>query len=147
MRLAGLLLIPVLLIGQTAPVVQDPEKASLEGQVLNAATGLPLRKARLTLRMNVAAQQAPRPQSQSQQVQPAAMTVGTDIAGKFLFPNLDPGDYRLVVRNDGFADVQLGRDTSRRAEPILLGARDRKTGFTVKLTPYGAIAGRLADED
>jgi hypothetical protein len=146
MRLASLLIVSVLLIGQTPPVVQDPEKASLEGQVLNSATGLPVRKARVTLRMNVAAQPAPRPQ-QGEQPQPLAVVAVTDTGGKFLFPNLDPGDYRLVARHDGFADVQLGRDTARKAEPIVLAARDRKTGLTVKMTPHGAIAGRLTDED
>jgi Carboxypeptidase regulatory-like domain len=146
MRLASLLIVSVLLIGQTPPVVQDPEKASLEGQVLDSATGLPVRKARVTLRMNVAAQPAPRPQ-QGEQPQPLAVVAVTDTGGKFLFPNLDPGDYRLVARHDGFADVQLGRDTARKAEPIVLAARDRKTGLTVKMTPHGAIAGRLTDED
>ena len=146
MRLASLLIVSVLLIGQTPPVVQDPEKANLEGQVLDSATGLPVRKARVTLRMNVAAQPAPRPQ-QGEQPQPLAVVAVTDTGGKFLFPNLDPGDYRLVARHDGFADVQLGRDTARKAEPIVLAARDRKTGLTVKMTPHGAIAGRLTDED
>jgi hypothetical protein len=36
-------------------VAQDPAKGRLEGQVLNAVTNEPLRKTRLTLRMNAAA--------------------------------------------------------------------------------------------
>ena len=60
MRLALLLLLPALLFGQTPPAVQAREKASLEGQVLNSATGEPLRKVRVTLKMNVAPPEATR---------------------------------------------------------------------------------------
>src|ERR1043166_7926326 len=141
----ALLLVTPLLFGQAPQVVQDPAKPSLEGQVLNSATGEPVRKAKLTLRMNVAAQQ---PVRQQQPPAPPAITVGSDAAGKFFFPNLDPGDYQLAVRRDGFVNVQLGiRDGSKKADPIALGPADHKTGFIVKMTPYGAIAGRLVDED
>ena len=44
MKFALLLLFAPLIFCQSQPVVQDPDKASLEGQVLNTANGEPLRK-------------------------------------------------------------------------------------------------------
>jgi hypothetical protein len=126
------------------PVPQDPAKARLEGQVLNAVTNEPLRKTRLTLRMNVAAMTTPR-------LQPAATstyTVTTDAMGKFEFPNVDPGDYQLTIRRDGFANLVLGaKNAARKTGPILLNSGDRKTEFLVRLVPYGSISGSILDED
>jgi hypothetical protein len=133
-----------LLAQQPQPVPQDPEKAALEGQVLNAVTNEPLRKASLTLRMNVAAVTTQRGQ------QPAATTytVTSDSMGKFAFANVDLGDYQLTARHDGFANLTLGNTgNGRKFEPILLGRGDRKSDFRVKMMPYGAIAGVVLDED
>jgi hypothetical protein len=149
-KVACLFAFPLALLAQPQqPVVQgqiaqDPEKAALEGQVLNAATSEPLRKATLTLRMNVAALATQR----GRQPEATTYTVTSDAAGKFAFVNVDPGDYRLTARRDGFADIVLGNTGhGRTVEPILLARADRKTGFTVKMVPYGAIAGLLLDED
>src|SRR5437016_13834660 len=95
-------------------VPQDPDKASLEGQALNAISGEPLRKTRVTLRMNVASTPSQRQQI-PQQPPPAqpSQTVTTDSAGKFAFANVEPGDYQLTARHDGFADVQRGTGGGR----------------------------------
>ena len=140
MRLA--LLFPVLIAAQQ-PIAQERDKASLEGIVLNAASGEPLRKARLTLRLNVAGSRQQPTGSPT-----PTITVGSDAAGAFLFPNVEPGDYQLTARRDGFANVQLGIfQGSKKVEPIVLAAGDRKTGLAIKMIPYGAIAGRITDED
>ena len=56
--------------------------------------------------------------------------------GKFEFANVDPGDYQLTIRRDGFANLVLGtKNAARKTEPILLGAGDRKTDFLVRLVP------------
>jgi hypothetical protein len=95
--------------------------------------------------MNVAAVQTQREQ------QPAATTytATSDPMGKFAFANVDPGDYQLRVVRDGYADAVLGNTGSGRKvpQPILLVRADRKSDFTVKMIPYGAIAGTLLDED
>ncbi len=136
------LALAALLAAQQPPVAQERDKASLEGAVFNSATGEPLRKVRLTIRMNVAQRDqkpgAPTP----------TMTVSSDPSGAFLFPNVEPGDYRLVARRDGFASLELGtRQAGKKVEPILLAPGDRKTNLSIKLTPLGAIAGRVTDED
>jgi hypothetical protein len=144
MKFALYLAAAVALHAQTQPVQQDPDKARLEGQILNSATGEPLRKTRLTLRMNVAApkdQNAPKPPE-------TTYTVTSDATGKFEIPNVEPGDYQLTVNHDGFAQLRLGNlGNGKKADPILLNRADRKTGFTIKLVPYGAIAGVVLDED
>src|SRR5450432_1262359 len=127
MRSALLFALPLVLLAQVPqPVPQDPVKARLEGQVLNGVTNEPLRKARLTLQVNVAALQTQRQQ------QPAATptyTVTSDAMGKFEFPNVEPGDYQLTIGRDGFASLVLGFKNAARNDPILLGAGDRKTDF------------------
>jgi hypothetical protein len=77
---------------------------------------------------------------------PASFT--TDANGKFKFQKLTPGDYMLVVRHTAFDMVKVGiRPDGTRSEAITLAPGEAKTGLTVKLTPYGAIAGRVLDGD
>src|SRR5438094_795879 len=96
------------------PIPQDPDKARLEGRVFNSVTGEPLRKTRLTLRVNVA-----------QRNQPAATyTVTSDAEGKYTFANVDPGDYQLTAIHDGFADLRLGDRSARKPEPIQFAPKD-----------------------
>jgi hypothetical protein len=145
MRSVILFAISVVLLAQPAqPVAQDPAKARLEGQVLNSVTNEPLRKARLTLRMNAAAMTAGR----QQQLANTTYAVTSDAMGKFEFANVDPGDYQLTIRRDGFASLVLGaKYAARKTDPILLAAGDRKSDFLVRLVPYGSISGNLRDED
>ena len=63
MKPALLLAAAFALQAQTQPIPQDPEKARLEGVVINAITNEPLRKAHLSLRMNVAALRISEPRS------------------------------------------------------------------------------------
>jgi hypothetical protein len=122
-----------LLLLLAAPLLGQQDKAGLSGTVFNAATGEPVRKARLTLRLNSTAAEAPPP-----------VTVGTDDAGKFEFVDIAPGAYRLLARRDGFAQVELG---ARARDAVLLGPGDRKTEFQVKLVPHGVIAGVITEPD
>src|ERR1017187_4583929 len=107
MKTAGLFVLPVILLAQDAqPVAQDPAKARLEGQVLNSVTNEPVRKASLTLRART------------------TYTATSDATGKFIFDNVDPGDYGLMIRRDGFAYVLLGSKNH-----FILAAGDRRTDF------------------
>jgi hypothetical protein len=143
MRLALTLATVLALQAQLQPVPQDPDKACLEGLVLTAATGEPLRKPTLTLRMNIAAPTPNQPRPPE-----TTYTVTSDVTGKFEFANIDPGDYQLTARRDGSADAHPGNTgNTRTVEPILLNRADHKTNFTVNLVPYGALAGVTLDED
>jgi Carboxypeptidase regulatory-like domain len=116
-----------------AAVALAQESASLEGQVLNAITGEPVRKAQLTLQF--VGQGTP-------------LSATSDAKGKFTLTKVAPGDYVVYVRHPAFDPVKVGiRPDGSRGELIHLEAGEAKTGLTVKLTPYGAIAGRVLDED
>jgi hypothetical protein len=128
-----LLLLASLALAQT----QDPEKARLEGRVFHAVTEEPLRKTRLTLRMNVAERNQPA----------STYAVTSDAEGKYVFANVDPGDYQLNAVHDGFAPLRLGDRSVRKPEPIVLNAKDTKADFNLKLVPFGAISGVLVDEE
>jgi protocatechuate 3,4-dioxygenase beta subunit len=127
----GLLLFLVgssLALSQTQPA--DQRKASLEGQIVNSVSGEAVRKARATLRPKENASRD------------ALITVSTDAAGKFVFVNLEPGEYHLSARRDGFANAQYGKPDS-----ITLGQAEHKIGITMKMTPFGVITGRVSDQD
>jgi uncharacterized protein (DUF2141 family) len=148
MRLACLFLLPALCWCQSDAQQPPEEKATFDGVVLNAVTGEPLRKAKLTLRVNVAGN----PRSfnpgapQTPAIRPAVAT--TDTAGKFSFTGIEPGAYRMVVSRDGFGDANFGiPEANKKYEPLAFSPGDHRTGFTVKLTPYGALAGRVSDQD
>src|ERR1043165_8755293 len=101
-----LMLVPALLLGQTQNPTPDSEKATLEGMVINTATGEPVRKARLSLKM------APPPGSPGQRGQQPppptpSYSTSTDVAGKVVFTKLEPGSYFLAARMAGFADAQF----------------------------------------
>src|SRR5689334_14916650 len=109
-RARFMLWFPLLLAAQPQqPVPQDPDKARLEGRVFNAVSGEPLRKTKLTLRLNVAQDRSSRQQPQDKPV--STQTVVSDSEGRFAFINVDPGDYQLVATHDGFADVRLGNNS------------------------------------
>ncbi|MFN7926278.1 MAG: carboxypeptidase-like regulatory domain-containing protein, partial [Bryobacteraceae bacterium] len=110
-----------------------PALASIQGQVIDAATGAPVRKASITLR----------------QPRKDIATATSDASGAFVFPQAVPGEYRLIVRARGY--LTLTRDTAIR--PLHSGtafsaaAGQKLTGLVLRLTPGAALSGRIADED
>ncbi|MBL8173071.1 MAG: carboxypeptidase regulatory-like domain-containing protein [Bryobacterales bacterium] len=126
------MLIPALLL--LAAQAQTPQKITFDGQVVNSLTGEPVRKASLTLEPTAKGE-------------PTSAAAGLD--GKFLFPDVPAGAYRLIVRKEGFAEVTIGRRNGPPGlrEPLTFADGDRKTAYTVKLTPLGVITGRVLDTD
>jgi hypothetical protein len=141
----------------------------VEGKVVNALTGEPVPRARVTLRLNAAAPPAgaanptampsggPAPSAASN-VTPfsspqlptlasgsprtAPLAAATDSEGKFVFPNVDPGDYQIAAQRDNFQ-----YNPPRRPEPVTLKAGDARKDVVLKLTPLGVIAGLVRDEN
>ena len=115
-------------------LAQSQEKITFDGQVMNAVTGEPVRKALLTLE----------PTGKGDPVSAAA---GLD--GKFLFADVPPGAYQLQVRKEGFVAITIGSKGGPPGlrEPLVFASGDRKTAYTVKLTPRGVITGRVLDTD
>src|SRR5205085_2068897 len=71
------------------PTVKPEDKCSIEGTVVSAATGEPLKKAHLSLR----------PMNQRDGT-PYGTT--TDNAGHFVIDNVDPGRYSFSASRNGF---------------------------------------------
>jgi hypothetical protein len=94
--------------------------ASIEGVVTNSVTGAPVPRAQVTLNGRYGAT--------------------TSIEGKFSLDGIPRGSWFLVVKRVGFA-------RSREPTQLTLEAGESKTGIEIKLTPTGAIVGRVTDAD
>src|ERR1700686_4453476 len=88
--------------GPPAPVPVNPEdQCTIEGNVLNSATGEPLRKAHLMLRR----------QGDSQD---NSYSTVADSPGHFLMDHVDPGRYMLSASRNGFVTQQYSPQGSTR---------------------------------
>jgi hypothetical protein len=155
---------------------QAPPKGSLSGQVVNAKTGAPLKKANLRLTMittsdgrGPTAAPLPTPDAPNQQqlmneimgqlgtVQmglasqvrgPNIRTMETDEAGRFSFANLDGGKYRLVAERQGFLRQSYGeRKYSGAGTPIVVGDGQNVKDIQLRMNPQAVITGKVLDED
>ena len=88
-----------------APDVKADDKCSVEGTVIDSATGEPVKKARVTL--------APTGQDKD------AFATTTDAAGHFLIDEVDSGRYRLTARRSGYTQ----RNRCTEAPRIMLSSR------------------------
>jgi hypothetical protein len=111
--------------------VQTPAKpGSVEGTVVNVATGGPVRKARVTLR-------------DDQRSIVYATNAGED--GRFLFPSVEPGPYLAFAECDGFT-VPRGSRTPTGA-PVSVAEGQEVRNVSLKLSPLGAIGGKVTGDD
>jgi Carboxypeptidase regulatory-like domain len=122
-------LIPSLALAQ----VSDPAPAIVEGQVVSAATGQPLRKATVQLIRRGATP-----------LDFAVMSAASDDSGKFKLDNVAPGSYGLSGSRTGY--VSESRFNARN-QTIKLGPGQRLSDILIKLTLQGVIAGSVLDED
>jgi protocatechuate 3,4-dioxygenase beta subunit len=120
---------------QAAPAPTKPEDlASIQGQVFNAATGEPLKKATVSLR------------GLSGRGQPTSAV--SDAAGQFSFTGVEPGRYRLFAERNGFVRQEYGaRAPERPGSAINLDKAQRMTSVSLRLAPQAVILGRILDED
>ena len=127
-----------------APTTPAPPTAedlcSIQGAVLNAVTGEPLKKATLNL---MRTDMAPDVMSM-----PSSYSTSTDSAGKFAMKDIEPGKYRLSVNRNGFVAANYGaRGPMRPGTTLSLVRGQSLKEVTFRLTPHGVIAGRIFDED
>jgi len=116
-----------LLAAQTAP-----PQGSIEGLVVNASTGAPLRKVSLHLFPDTG----------------ESIDQDTDPQGGFQFTALPPGSYRLQAQRAGFVPLVYGaRSALVAGTPIVLSPDQHVTDLRLRLIPQGVITGRVLDED
>ena len=121
----------LLAIGQT-----PDEKCRLEGTVLNAITGQPVRKAHIFL-------------SPSNDRGHPLIAV-TDTQGKYAFTNVAPGAYELMANREGYMEQRHGAKKpgpEQKGEPLELAAGSVKSAVDLRMTPLGSIMGFVRDED
>ena len=82
------------MLAATFPAAGQPaaDKCRIEGTVLNAVTGQPIRKARITLTP----------------VQGEPFLAATDAHGKYAVADLAPGKYSFLAGHDGYTDQRYG---------------------------------------
>jgi protocatechuate 3,4-dioxygenase beta subunit len=125
---------------QPAARAKSEKPCSVSGQVLNAATGEPLRKAEISLH-----QADPSPSAGGM---PTSYGTTTDAGGKFAMKDIEPGKYRLMVMRSGFVYSEYGsRGPRQRGTTLALDPAQEVKDIVIRLTPHGVIAGRVVDED
>jgi hypothetical protein len=109
-------------------LAQAPEdSSSVEGTVVNSATGDPIRKVRVTLRAT------------GEGADPYATT--TDAKGHFLIDEVDAGRYHLSAFRNGYTEVR------KSGVALTLEKGQNIKDVAVKLAPEGVISGRILDTE
>ncbi len=130
-------LLPIALSAQ--PQLTADDLCSIEGRVVNALTGEPLKKAALSLR-NLD------PVSPGT-LRPLYSTVsGPD--GRFGMKDIEPGSYLLSAERTGFLRASYGaRGLNQRSVTLHLNRGQTLRSLDFRLTPHGVVSGRVVDED
>ncbi len=129
-----LLLIPAApLVAQQAAAPLST-KCTIEGLVVKAATGEPLKKAHLALR------------KAQEREEPYVASTGVD--GRFVFKDIEPGRYTLWVNRNGYVSQEHGQRAPNRPGTILtLEPGQNLRDVVFRLIPAAVITGRVYDED
>jgi len=131
-------LLPILLAALiVAPAsAQQQRFSSLEGIVFKIGTREPIRKATVTL--NETGGTALR--------HAYSTTTGTD--GKFIFPEVQPGDYRLAATREGYLHSEYGqRKPNGPGVPVQVGGGRQIKDVELPMVATGVIYGHVADRD
>ncbi|HET9130655.1 MAG TPA: carboxypeptidase-like regulatory domain-containing protein, partial [Terriglobia bacterium] len=135
----------LLLQGTGNPAQQTP-KGSIEGIVLQSVTGESLDRARLTLNRLAPVQTGPT--NAPITPPPPILPVQTEKDGKFIFKDLDAGQYRLSVQRNGYAGQQYGQRTATSAGTVInLTEGQQLKDIAFRLIPAATIAGRVRDSN
>jgi len=112
----------------------------IEGVVVKSTTGQPLKRAVVTAQGS-----RPVPGGGAESIERVSHT---DAAGHFVLRGLPAGEYNLWVNRDGYLGQAYGQDSPNSPGKMLKLARgEDKRDLLFRLTPTGAIVGRVYDED
>src|SRR5688572_27770773 len=113
-----------------APAAVDPLTASIQGRVISADTGAPVRRAEVRALND----------------RGSSRLATTDGDGRFELRDLPAGEYRVTASKSGYVSLAYGqRRPFEAAEPITL-EQGEKAAAIFLLPRAGAIAGRIVDE-
>lgn len=157
MTLPAIAALLFLALAPQTPTLQQPAipKGSIEGLILHIGTGDPIPGARVTLARVQAPQAAlpsvpgappPPPQPVASPLAQNNPAVNTDSQGKFIFKDLDPGQYRIQVANNGYARTEYGqRVFGGQGTAVSVVAAQALNNLVIRLTPAGNVSGRIRD--
>ena len=131
--LSFLLTAGLMLAQEAPPPASARTTGTVAGKVVNSANGEPVRKVSVVLqRWNDGSG--------------VSYSVQTDGNGRFLIDDVEPGEYRVVIKRQGFLFKPPGAANAPNP-PLKLGKGQAVRDLSIPLTPLGAIAGRVFDED
>lgn len=114
---------------QTQPPPANEKPASVEGEVRNSVTGMPIERAHVALRRF----------NNGGWDKYGAMT---NAEGKFTITGIPAAPYQVTLDRVGFvAPLEVTRNQ------LALKAGEKKDNFQMKLVPVGTISGRVLDAD
>lgn len=124
-------LLPFLAIASLAYANPPQKPGAVEGVVTNSVSGAPIKKALVTLRSLLSRN--------------SGYQALSDLAGRFRFDNVTPGDYGIWAEAQGYV-----RNAGRFFAPSqAVSVEEEKTikDFSIRLEPLGVISGRVLDEN
>jgi 5-hydroxyisourate hydrolase-like protein (transthyretin family) len=130
--------------GVRPPETQRPPAASIEGLVLQAGSGDPITKAQVTLTRDVTTLPTATPTTVPPLPTASIPPILTDARGKFVFPDLEPGAYRLTAARNGFVRENYGaRYSGGPGTTINVAAGQTMKDIAFHLVQTATISGRL----
>lgn len=126
-----------------SPSEAESKYASLEGKLIDASTGEPVRKA------NLVVMQIPVAGGVVITGPPPSTAASSDAEGKFSFPKLEPGRYILSAEKAGYVRQQYGTRAGQfgPATNLMLESGQKVAGIKFSLMPQAVIIGKVVDED
>ena len=126
--------------GQPAAVATAPASSAIIGQVVDAATGVPIAGANVTL---ITPEATADPRASDSFV----VRELTSDQGEFAFGPLAAGSYRLGVAMGGYLSAANGRQRPGGADqPLIVADRETLDHVTVKMWKGGVVSGTVTDE-
>jgi protocatechuate 3,4-dioxygenase beta subunit len=116
-----------------APDVKPDDKCSVEGTVIDSATGEPVKKAWVTL------------EPVTPRANPYATTA--DAAGHFLIDEVDAGRFTLMASHSGYTQPISPHGGPKPSLAFTLEKGQKMKEIELKLAPEGVISGRILDAD
>ena len=119
-----------------------PSKGRIEGRVVSAAGGEGLKKSTVRLRRTGGA-----PGTSTAGPQNSTIVATTDAEGKFVFDEVDAGQYVLSAERSGYVNQNYNARSGRTLSPMTLTTGQQIKDIIIKMVSQGVISGKVVDED
>jgi len=113
-----------------AVAAQSQPSASISGVITNQSTGEPVHNALVTVRDS----------------KDGFGTTLTDSKGRYIFPDLPVGNYRVTATREGFEPFVYGaKESNHPGTFIALSSGEVRSDISISLQPLGSITGVVLD--